>query len=149
MKMYPPLRTEADVAAVAEALLDGTIEAVATDHAPHTAEEKDVSFEAAPRGIIGLETAASLAWSILGRDPGAFFDRMSVAPARLGGFAEQGQLLAPGVSANLVVFDPDLNWRVEEFASRSRNSPWLGETLNGRAVLTVYNGQITHRSDGR
>lgn len=145
MKMYPPLRADRDVTAVIEALRDGTIDAVATDHAPHTADEKQVTFEEAPRGIIGLETSSSLTWSVLSDDPVAFFDRMSVAPARLAGLDEHGQWLRVGGPANLVAFDPHAVWTADSFASRSRNSPWLGETLRGKSALTMLHGQITHR----
>ncbi len=149
MKMYPPLRTERDVEAVAAAVRDGTITAIATDHAPHTHREKDVPFELAPRGIIGLETASSIAWSILNDDPLAFFDRMSLAPAQLAGLAGQGRRIEVGGRANLVIFDPDLEWIPSRFESRSQNSPWLGEPLRGKAVATIYNGRFTHRMAGR
>ncbi len=148
MKMYPPLRTAEDVEAVAAALRDGTIEMVATDHAPHTTDEKNVPFDAAPRGIIGLETSAALAWSAL-RDPIAFFDRMSLAPARLAGLARHGRLPAAGNPANLVVFDPSLVWTPERFVSKSQNSPWLGATLSGRPVVTFRDGNVTYRDGSR
>lgn len=149
MKMYPPLRTEQDVAAVGAAVRDGTITVIATDHAPHTLREKNVPFELAPRGIIGLETASSVAWSILSHDPLAFFDRMSVAPAQLAGLTTQGRRIEVGCRANLVIFDPDLEWIPGRFESRSQNSPWLGELLRGRPVATIYGGRFTHRMAGR
>lgn len=145
MKMYPPLRTPADVRAVGGAVQDGTIVAVATDHAPHTDAEKSVAFEQAPRGIIGLETAASLAWELLADDPQRFFDRMSRGPARIAGLASQGGDIRVGEAANLVVFDPELEWVAGRFESRSQNSPWLGRSLRGRVVATVYGGRVTHR----
>lgn len=147
MKMYPPLRTEDDTAAVAAAVRDGTIDAVATDHAPHTAEEKEVPFEQAPRGVIGLETSAAVTWSILEADPVAFFERMSVAPARIGGFRQQGRWPGVGEVANLVVFDPDMIWIPEKFESRSQNSPWLGSTLRGRPVATFRRGRRIYGKD--
>jgi dihydroorotase len=143
MKMYPPLRTPEDVGAVADAIRDGTIEVIATDHAPHTSREKDVTLEDAPRGIIGLETSASIAWSILEDDPVAFFQRMAVAPARLAGFIDQGRWLEAGGPSNVVVFDPDRVWTPERFESRSQNSPWLGTPLRGRPIATIYNGRLT------
>ncbi|MDF1597598.1 MAG: dihydroorotase [Acidimicrobiia bacterium] len=144
MKMYPPLRTADDVAAVAGAVRDGTIEVIATDHAPHTSKEKEVALEDAPRGIIGLETSASIAWSILEDDPVAFFQRMAVAPAHLAEFVDHGQWLETGGPANVVVFDPDRIWTPEHFESRSQNSPWLGTPLRGRPVVTIYKGLLTN-----
>ncbi len=149
MKMYPPLRTRDDVTAVAAAVRDGTIDAVATDHAPHTVEEKEVPFEQAPRGVIGLETSAAVAWSILDGNPIAFFERMSVAPARIGGFVEQGRWPGVGEPANLVVFDPQMVWTPDKFESRSRNSPWIGATMRGRPVATFHRGRQTYRSADR
>ncbi len=134
-KMYPPLRTPDDVAALKDALRDGTIDAVGTDHAPHAAFEKDVTFEEAPRGVVGLETAASIVHSSVGLDQAAFFDRMSIAPAGVVG--EVGAPLAVG-SADVVVFDPTAEWVYERPRSKSANSPWLGQTIQGRveAVFT-------------
>ena len=134
-KMYPPLRTPDDVAALKDALRDGTIDAVGTDHAPHAAFEKDVTFEEAPRGVVGLETAASIVHSSVGLDQAAFFDRMSIAPAGVVG--EVGGPLAVG-SADVVVFDPTAEWVYERPRSKSANSPWLGQTIRGRvdAVFT-------------
>lgn len=149
MKMYPPLRTPEDAEAVAGAVLDGTIVAVATDHAPHTDAEKSVAFEQAPRGIIGLETAASIAWEILADDPRVFFDRMSRGPARIAGLASQGGEIRVGEVANLVVFDPELEWVANRFESRSQNSPWMGKSLRGRPVATIYGGRVTHRIANR
>jgi dihydroorotase len=148
MKMYPPLRTPDDKTAVAAAVRTGTVDAVATDHAPHSPDEKDVSFEEAPRGIIGLETSAAVAWSILEDDPVAFFARMAVAPARIGSFATQGVWPAPAAVANLVVYDPKVIWTPDRFHSKSRNSPWLGRPLTGRARFTILRGTLTHRSIG-
>ncbi|MDH5374169.1 MAG: amidohydrolase family protein, partial [Acidimicrobiia bacterium] len=145
LKMYPPLRTEHDVAAVIAAVRDGTIDAVATDHAPHTEDEKNVAFEEAPRGVIGLETSAPITWSILEEDPVAFFERMSVAPARIAGMAEQGRWLEVGEVANVVVFAPGAVWTPEQFESKSQNSPWMGSQLRGRSVATIYRGRLTHR----
>lgn len=142
-KMYPPLRGSADRQALVRALAAGEIEVVATDHAPHTAEEKATSFEKAPRGVIGLETAASVVWSLC-KDPELLFTTMSVNPALLAGLERHGGAVAPGRPANLVVFDPDCRWTPETFSSRSANSPFIGREITGRAVLTVYEGQIAH-----
>lgn len=149
MKMYPPLRTAEDVASITAAVRDGTIDAVATDHAPHTNLEKNVPFEQAPRGVIGLETSAAVAWSILEGDPVAFFARMSVAPAGIGELLGQGCWPEVGGPANLVVFDPDLVWTPDRFESRSHNSPWLGVALRGRPVATLFEGRLTSRVERR
>ncbi|HIE22159.1 MAG TPA: dihydroorotase, partial [Acidimicrobiia bacterium] len=105
-KMYPPLRSPADRAALRDALVEGVIDVVATDHAPHTEEEKAVSFLEAPRGVIGLETAAAVVSEIVD-DPDLLFGSLSIRPARLAGLERQGRPLAPGSPANVVVFDPD------------------------------------------
>ncbi len=144
-KMYPPLRTPDDVAAVSEALVDGTIDCVATDHAPHSANEKEVPFEEAPRGVIGLETCAAVVNTEIGLDPVAFFQRMSVSPAGIVGAAAQGLWPREGGPASLTVFHPGLRWSVlPPFASRSANTPWLGRELIGRVLATVYRGSLTH-----
>ena len=144
MKMYPPLRTQDDVAAVAGAVLDGTIDAVATDHAPHSAAEKAVVFQEAPRGIIGLETSAPISWSILNDDVSAFFDRMSIAPARIAGLDGHGRWPSIGGPANVVVFDPHESWTPSRFESKSQNSPWVGRRLHGSPRATIYRGELTH-----
>ncbi|MDH3308886.1 MAG: dihydroorotase [Acidimicrobiia bacterium] len=142
-KMYPPLRAAEDVAALRAALIDGTIDCVATDHAPHSAHEKDVPFEEAPRGVIGLETAAAAVNTEVDLEPVEFFDRLSVAPARLLGL-EHGPL-AEGASADVVVFDPAKAWTPDAFKSKSSNSPWIGKPLTGKPILTMYGGRITHQ----
>jgi dihydroorotase len=144
-KMYPPLRGAEDRAALVEALRDGTIDAVATDHAPHAPSEKDVPFEEAPRGVIGLETAAAVAAThALGDDQRLFFERMSVAPARIAGLARQGSLVEPGSPANLTLFDPGQRWIPGSFASKSSNSPFTGAELTGRVMATIREGKITY-----
>lgn len=147
-KMYPPLRGPADVEGVQTGLRDGTIDAVATDHAPHAAHEKDVPFEDAPRGIIGLETAAAVVNTSVGLDPVAFFQRMSVTPAQIGGLGDHGRWTEKGGPANLVVFDPEAAWTPEVFVSRAENSPFLGRGLQGRVVATMYDGRVTFQ-DGK
>ena len=142
-KMNPPLRSEADLAALREGLADGTIDAIGTDHAPHSADEKDVPFEEAPPGIIGLETAAAAV--LMAGDLGIaeFFDRMSVAPARIAGLDGQGRSLTAGAPANVVVFDPLEVWTPEATVSRAVNTPFLGRELQGRARFTVFAGRLT------
>ena len=146
-KMYPPLRTPEDVAAVGEALADGTIDAVATDHAPHASHETEVPFEEAPRGVIGLETAAAVVLTAADFDAVTFFERMSVTPARIAGLARQGRWVEPGASANLVVIDPESKWTVDRFHSKAENSPFVGQALRGRVVVTVFDGRITFEAD--
>lgn len=145
-KMYPPLRTSADIDALRMALADGLIDAVATDHAPHSAFETEVPFEEAPRGVIGLETAAAAINTAVNMDHGDFFARMSVNPARIGGFSRQGQPLAEGDPANLVVFDQGATWTPTTFVSKAQNSPFLGMELRGRVVATIFEGRMTHLS---
>jgi dihydroorotase len=144
-KMFPPLRTAADVAAVRAALADGTLDCVATDHAPHAPSEKAVSFEEAPRGVIGLETSVPAVLAAIGPGPETLFDRMSVAPARIAGLGEHGRLLEVGGPANVTVIDPAVEWVAGPFASRSSNCPWLGRTLRGRARHVLLRGRPTLR----
>jgi dihydroorotase len=143
LKMYPPLRAESDRSALIEALREGTIDAVATDHAPHSESEKNVPFVEAPRGVVGLETAAAATWMTL-EDPKRFFEVMSVTPAAIAGMDDQGQWPAVGRPANLVVFDPVESWVPDVFSSRSANSPFIGENLRGRVLATVHAGQLTY-----
>ena len=151
-KVNPPLRTEADVDALREALHDGTIDAVATDHAPHLAEEKEHPFDQAPPGMIGLETALGVVFTHLGRSlsPVELCGALSWRPARiarldLASGGRQGGPVAEGNPANLVVFDPLEHWTVEvgQLASRSRNTPFRGRSLTGRVRHTVYEGAPT------
>lgn len=143
-KMYPPLRSEEDRAALRQALFDGTIDAVATDHAPHLPEEKDGAFERAPRGVIGLETAAAVTWEVLG-DPDALFRVLSTAPARIVGLEEHGRALQVGNKANLVVFARTDRWTVRSFRSKSENSPYIGAELSGRVRATIHGGRLTYQ----
>jgi dihydroorotase len=144
-KMYPPLRNRDDRDALVQALRDGIIDAVATDHAPHTEAEKGVPFEEAPRGVIGLETAAAVvATHALGHDQGLFFERLSIAPARIAGLARHGRPIEQGSPANLVLFDPRRRWVPRSFASRSANSPFSGTELTGRVLATIHEGKLTY-----
>lgn len=147
-KMYPPLRDPDDREALVAALADGTIDAVATDHAPHLDEEKRAGFTEAPRGVIGLETAAAATWEALG-DRDRLFEALSGAPARILGLGEHGAPVTDGGPANLVVFDPGQTWVPERFSSKSSNSPYLGATMTGRVIATIRRGEIIHRRSTR
>ncbi len=147
-KVNPPLRTAADRAALRDALRSGVIDCVATDHAPHADHEKDVPFEEAPPGMVGLETAAAAVNSAVGLEPDAFFNRLATAPARIAGLADHGGAIAAGRPAHLCVFDPAEQWMPERFESRSGNSPFRGERLTGRPRYTVYGGVVTY-ADGK
>jgi dihydroorotase len=148
-KVNPPLRTAEDVAALREGLADGTIDAVATDHAPHPLEDKESEWAAAAFGMTGLETAlpvvaeAMVATGLL--DWAGVADRMSVRPAQIGRLPGQGQPLHPGSPANLVLIDPDAAWTVDpsQSASRSRNTPFAGQQLPARVVATFLRGRPT------
>ncbi len=148
-KVNPPLRTAADVAALREALADGTIDCVATDHAPHPVEDKETEWAVAAHGMTGLETAlrvvqeAMVDTGLLGWAQVA--DRMSARPAAIGRLARHGQPLAPGSPANLVLYDPAAREVVDPaaHASRSRNSPFAGMVLPGRVVATFLRGRPT------
>ncbi len=142
-KMYPPLRSGDDRRALREALKDGTIDVVATDHAPHAPEEKAVTFEEAPRGVIGLETAAAVVSEVVG-DPRRMFEALSLKPALIAGLRDQGRPIAVGEPANIVVFDPRQEWTPGTFVSRSSNSPYKGHRLTGRPLVTVHNGRIVY-----
>ncbi|MEZ5176034.1 MAG: dihydroorotase [Acidimicrobiia bacterium] len=146
-KVMPPLRDEADRAALVAGLSDGTIDAIATDHAPHAALEKEVPFEEAPHGILGLEWAISVAIGVVGLDQSSLFDRMAVAPASIAGLDEHGHLLAEGRAATLTVIDPSERWTPVRTRSKSRNAPYLGRELTGRSRLTLLRGVVTHRAD--
>jgi len=144
-RVNPPLRSDSDVAAMRAALADGTIDAVATDHAPHSSVEKDVEFEQAASGMIGLETALGLCLELVHAGvmpPMALFERMSTAPARILGLP--GGTLAPGSIADVTVVDPTVAWVCDPslFLSRSRNSPFGGRKMRGRAMLTIVAGNI-------
>lgn len=148
-KMNPPLRTAADVAALQEAVKDGTIDVIATDHAPHHYDEKEREFADAPNGIVGLETAlaVNLTWLVHRGviDLPTLVERMACAPARL--FKLRGGTVRRGTAADLTVFDPDASWTVDpdRFLSKGRNSPYAGQTLRGRVTLTVVGGRVIYR----
>lgn len=145
-KMYPPLRSGDDRAALIAAITDGTIDVVATDHAPHQPEEKGVGFVGAPRGVIGLETAPSAVWeALLNRD--RLFEVLSAAPARILGLSDQGRPVEAGVTANLVVFDPSTTWTATSFESRSSNTPYRGREMRGRVRATIRRGRVVHQRE--
>ena len=150
-KMNPPLRTAADVAALQGAVKDGTIDVIATDHAPHHYDEKEREFADAPNGIVGLETAlaVNLTWLVHRGvlDLPTLVERMSCAPARL--FKLPGGTLRRGAAADVTVFDPDAAWTVDpaRFRSKGRNTPYAGQTLRGLVGLTVVDGRVIHQRD--
>ncbi|MGH9019463.1 MAG: dihydroorotase [Acidimicrobiales bacterium] len=155
-KVNPPLRTIGDVEGLRLALRTGLIDAVATDHAPHSPESKDLPFDDAPAGVLGLEHAASLTLDALGglnADPSLFFDVLSRRPARVARLdaghsrsrrGAHGGSLSPGDDAHLVVFDPVERWRADRdrLASRATNTPYHGRELTGRVRATIVNGRL-------
>ncbi|MGD0055694.1 MAG: dihydroorotase [Acidimicrobiales bacterium] len=161
-KVHPPLRAASDVAAVRAALLNGPVDAVATDHAPHAPELKDLVFDEAPAGMLGLEEAASLTYEALGAEgasPQRFFELMSRGPARIAqlragdvriGLSAHGGHLTPGEDANLVIFDPGARWSVERESrqSRSTNTPYDGRAMVGRVRSTLVRGRLVVDGDG-
>ncbi|GAA3730272.1 dihydroorotase [Streptomyces tremellae] len=148
-KVNPPLRTDADVVALREALADGTIDCVATDHAPHPHEDKDCEWAAAAMGMVGLETALSVVQETMVDtgllDWAGVADRMAYRPAAIGRVTGHGRPVAPGEPANLVLVDPAYRGAVDpaDFASRSRNSPYAGRDLPGRVTHTFLRGKAT------
>ncbi len=148
-KMNPPLRDEVDRQALRDGLADGTIDCVASDHAPHSQEEKDVEFDAAPFGIVGLETSLGLVLTeLVGGGVLTLpqvLAKMSLNPARILGIP--GGMIRRGSVADLTIIDPDLRWTVDRraFQSKSRNTPFDGWELTGCAVATIVGGQIVYR----
>ncbi len=148
-KVNPPLRTPADIAALRAGLADGTIDAVATDHAPHPVEAKDCEWDAAAMGMIGLETALAVVQATMVDtgllDWAGVADRMSTRPARIGRLAGFGEPLAVGSPAHVTLYDPAAPWTVHgaDLASRSANTPFGGRTLPGRVVATFFGGRPT------
>jgi dihydroorotase len=151
-KVNPPLRTEKDVLALRAAVADGTIDIVATDHAPHTADSKDCEFGQAAFGMIGLETAAAVVQTTLIEtgliDWTRFQEVLSTAPAAISGLARHGQKLSAGNAANLTFIDPNAKVTVgHESESKSRNNPYLGLELSGQIVHTMFEGKFTVKNN--
>jgi len=149
-KMNPPLRGEEDLVTIKQGLRDGIIDAIACDHAPHTESEKDIEFERAEFGVIGLETSLAVAITYL-INPGLITwirlaELMSVAPAKILGI-DKGTL-SPGKSADIIIVSPDKEWVVQKnnCFSKSKNSPFLGKKLKGVIEYTIYKGQIVHKA---
>lgn len=147
-KVNPPLRSPADIAALRAGVVDGTIDAIATDHAPHPRRDKELSLDLAPPGMLGLETALGVALGVLQIGLPQLVRLMSINPARIAGIHDRhGRDVVPGAPANLVVFDPDIAWQVEpnDMSSKSRNTPYIGMMLRGKVRHTVYEGAFTVR----
>ena len=148
-KMNPPLRAADDVAALQDAVKDGTIDVIATDHAPHHYDEKEREFADAPNGIIGFETAlaVNITWLVRSKvlDLRLLIERMSCAPARV--FRLPGGSLRRGAAADVTVFDPNAEWQVtaSHFKTKGRNTPYDGMTLTGRVHYTIVEGTVVHR----
>ena len=148
-KVNPPLRSEADRLAVLAAVADGTLDCIATDHAPHHYDEKEQAFDDAPFGLIGLETCVGISMTYLFRDEHVglsdLIHRMSTGPALA--FGLEAGTLVPGAPGDVTVLDPDARWTVDAraFLSRSRNTPFDGWELTGRAVATVVGGEVAFR----
>lgn len=148
-KVSPPLRTDTDIAAVKAGLADGTIDVIASDHAPHTIEEKDVEYDLAPSGMVGLETTVGLVWTELVATgvltPLQAIEKMTVNPAAILGIPKG--TIQKGADADLTIIDPALSWVVdpEQFAGKGRNSPFAGRILQGRTCVTIVGGRVVIR----
>jgi dihydroorotase len=149
-KMNPPLRAARDRAAVRRGVADGTIDVIATDHAPHHRDEKDVEFDQALNGVVGLETALPLALRLAQEDAiplEIVIAAMTVNPARILGL--QAGTLAVGAAADITVVDPERRWTVDpaRFQSKGRSTPFSGMELRGRAIVTMVGGRVVWRAD--
>ncbi|MFA0732714.1 MAG: hypothetical protein LKKZDAJK_002840 [Candidatus Fervidibacter sp.] len=148
-KMNPPLRTAEDVAALREALAEGVIDCIATDHAPHAVEEKETTFDDAPFGIVGLETAVGVLWTELVHKANfplmRLVEAMSTKPCQILGL--DGGTLREGSRADVTVIDPEVEWvvRPEKFRSKGKNTPYTGWKLKGKVVMTICGGQVVFR----
>ena len=148
-KMNPPLRTRADVEALREGLREGIMDAISTDHAPHTAEEKARDLTKAPFGIVGMETAAALTYTelVLGGylTPCQMAEKMSANPARILGI-DKGDI-SPGKTADVVVFDPRVSYEIHgaDFAGKAKNMPYEGRKVTGQVAVTICGGKVTYR----
>jgi dihydroorotase len=150
-KVNPPLRTQADVIALRDGLADGTIDIVATDHAPHPAESKECEWQYAAFGMLGLETALPILWQTMIEtkmmDIETLQARMSSAPAQIGRYHSQGKALVKGAPANLTLFAPNKPWKVDRdlVASKSKNTPFHGMEFGGSVVATYFEGRESWR----
>ena len=150
-KVNPPLRTQSDVDALRAALIDGTIDVVGTDHAPHPVESKECEWQSAAFGMVGLETAFPILYTTLIKSGAMSWSRavevMSSAPARIGGYAHHGRPLAVGEPAHIAVINPTGKWTVDraQLASKSKNTPFHGMEFEGTVVATIFNGRLTHK----
>ncbi len=148
-KVNPPLREEADIVAIKEAIADGTIDVIASDHAPHAEEDKDKEYNLAPFGMVGLETAVGLVWTELVStgiiSPSRAVAMMTINPANILGI--KSGALEPGVAADVTVIDPELEEKVnpQDFHSKGRNTPFVGRTLKGLPVMTMVDGKVVYR----
>jgi len=152
-KVNPPLRSKEDVEAVRQALKDGTIDCIVTDHAPHTVEEKELDFDHAPFGMIGLETSVGLTVSELVNKGVLTWtqmaEKMSFQPARITGLKNKGKI-KEGFDADLTIIDPEQEWvfKKEEIVSKSKNSPFIGRKLKGLVTTTICGGKVTYQHNG-
>ena len=146
-KVNPPLRPAADVEALRAGVADGTIDAIATDHAPHPPHAKQAPFDQAPPGMLGLETSLAVALTVLDLPVDAVLAALSWKPARIAGLADHGRPVAPGEPANLCVIDPAETWSVDPsaLASAARNTPFFGRKLTGRVRHTIFGGEVVVR----
>ena len=151
-KVNPPLRSVADVEALREGLADGTIDIVATDHAPHPAESKECEWQYAAFGMLGLETALPIVWQTMIdtklMNVAQLQQRMSFIPAQIGRYHTQGRGLVKGAPANLTLFNPNSNWKVDRdlVASKSKNTPFHGMEFSGSVQATIFNGRLVWSS---
>jgi dihydroorotase len=149
-KVAPPLRSAADVLACRAGLVDGTIDAIATDHAPHAVHEKDLEFTEAPPGLIGFETAFPVVLDLVRSgelSPLELMRRLSTNPARI--LKRPGGSLEVGGAADVAILDPDMKWTYDPAKgySKSRNSPWAGQAMTGRAIATIVGGRLVYDVD--
>ncbi|MFH0754404.1 MAG: dihydroorotase [Candidatus Omnitrophota bacterium] len=150
-KVAPPLRTAKDVAAIKAGLKDGTLDCIATDHAPHTHEDKEVDFDSAPPGLVGLETAFGLVMKELVAHGvltlPQVVDKLSASPARIVGLTEKG-MIVEGKDADIVIVDVEREWTLkrDDLVSKSRNSPFIGWTFKGRVETTICGGKIVYQA---
>jgi dihydroorotase len=151
-KVNPPLRSEKDVMALREGLADGTIDIIATDHAPHPSESKECEWQEASFGMLGLESALSIAQMVL-VETGlltwrGIAEKLSINPAAIGGYKDHGSTLTPGSVAHITIVDPEKRWRVDRdlMQSRSKNTPYHGMEMHGMARDVIYAGSVVLRN---